>query len=228
MTTDFIVNIGFVESSTGDQAEIFTQQSQSWLGPFSLFVGTVFGALVALKLATIRAQSDLNSDWLSTFLGKSDDVRGLWRYAFLGLGLGIGFFLLTEYCVLPSDDLPSPLLDTVLAAPFFLKIGWVLMFVVLFPVIEEVLFRGFLFTGFSESWGPSLSGIFTTVAFVAVHMPKVLEYWPALVAVTCIGMLTVVIRIRTGSLAAGIVLHCTYNSVLIASALLTQSTSSSI
>lgn len=222
MATDYIVGIGvgFVESPAGDQSGIFEQQSRSWLSPLSLFIGTVFGAMVALKLAIRRAQSDLNPDWLLTFIGRSGDVRGLWRYALLGLGLGIGFFLLTEYGVLPPDDLPSPLLDTLLAAPFFLQISWALMIVVLFPVIEEVLFRGCLFTGFSQSWGPSLAGILTTVAFVSVHMPKVLEYWPALVAVTVLGALTVWIRINTRSLAPGMALHCTYNGTLVAAAFL--------
>ncbi len=222
MTTDYLVGVGFVEHSTGDESGRYAEEARSWLVPFSLFVGTVFGAVVALRLATRRSKSILDSGWLLQFIGKPDDLRSLWSYVFLGLGLGLGFYILTEYGALPSDDLPSPVLDTLLAAPFLLQIFWAIMFVVLFPVIEEVLFRGFLFTGFSQSWGPSLAGVFTTIAFVAVHMPKVLEYWPALVAVTCIGMLTVFIRIRTGSLAAGIVLHCTYNGVLIASALLTQ------
>ena len=96
------------------------------------------------------------------------------------------------------------------------------MFIILFPVVEELLFRGFLFTGLSQSWGPSLAGVLTTVAFVVVHMPKVLEYWPALVAVSLIGWLTVLIRIRTGSLAPGIALHSSYNGTLVAAVFLTQ------
>ncbi len=222
MATDYMVSIGVgvVESATGDQSEIIAQHSRSWLAPFSLFIGTVFGAVIALNVATRRAQSTLESDWLLPFIGKPCDLRDLWRYVLLGLGLGLGFFLLTEYGVLPSDDLPSPLLDTLLAAPFLLQIGWAFMFVMLFPVIEEVLFRGVLFTGFSQSWGLGLAGAFTTVAFVGVHMPKVLEYWPALLAVTVVGALTVLIRIRTGSLAPGMALHCTYNGTLVAAAFL--------
>ncbi len=227
MATEFIVGIGVgsVESSTGDREGVLAEQVLSWLLPCSLFVGTVLGSVLALKVATRRAQSSLNSDWLVTFIGKTDDVRGLWRYVFLGLGLGLGYILLTEYAVLPSDYLPSPIFDALLAAPFLLQIGWVFMFVLLFPVIEEVLFRGVLFTGFSQSWGPSLAGVITTVAFVAVHIPKVLEYWPAFMAVTVIGSLMVLIRIRTGSLIPGMALHCTYNGVLIIFAFLTQTSS---
>lgn len=195
---------------------------QAWLLPLSLFVATIGGAMVSLQVATSRAKLSKDSVWLREFIEQSYDFQGLWRFVFLGLSLGLGFFALTEYGVLPPDDLPQPIFDAMLAAPFLLQIGWSLMFVVLFPIVEELLFRGFLFTGLSQSWGPSLAGVLTTMAFVAVHMPKVLEYWPALLAVTLIGTLTVLIRIRTGSLAPGIALHSTYNGTLVTAAFLTQ------
>ncbi len=222
MLTEYVVGVGvgFVESSTGDHQEMLGKTVLVWLRPFSLFAGTMLGAVIALKLAARRAQLTLESNWLLQFIGKPSDLRDLWRYVFLGLGLGFGFVLLTEHGVLPSDDLPSPILDTLLVAPYLLKVVWVLMFVILFPVVEEVLFRGVLFTGFSQSWGSTLAGVFATVLFVAVHMPKVLEYWPALLAVTVVGALTVLIRIYTGSLAPGMALHCTYNGTLVAAAFL--------
>ncbi len=227
MLTEYIVGIGAgsVESSTGDHQEILAQSALVWLRPLSLFVGTILGGVIALKLASRRAQIALESNWLLPFFGKPCDLRDVWRYVLLGVSLGLGFFLLTEYGVLPSDDLPSPILDTLLAAPFLVQIGWAVMFIVLFPIVEEVLFRGVLFTGFSQSWGPGLAGVFTTVAFVAVHMPKVLEYWPALLAVTLVGALTVLIRICTKSLVPGMALHCAYNGVLVISAFLTQTMS---
>ncbi len=226
MLTEYVVGVGggVVESSTGDHQMILAQSV--WLRPFSLFIGTILGAVIALKLATRRAQLRLKSNWLLQLFGKPCDLRHLWRYVLLGLGLGLGFFLLTEYGVLPSDDLPSPILDTLLSAPFLVQIGWAVMFVVLFPVVEEVLFRGVFFTGFSQSWGGSAAGVITTLAFVALHMPKVLEYWPALLAVTLVGALTVLVRIRTKSLVPGMALHCAYNGVLVSSAFLTQTTSS--
>ncbi len=227
MLTEYVVGVGggVVESSTGNHQGMVAQTVIVWLRPFSLFIGTMLGAVIALKLATRRAQVTLNPDWFRKFIGKSNDVHGLWRYVLLGISLGLGFFLLTEYEVLPSNDLPSPILDTLLAAPFLVQIGWAVLFVVLFPVVEEVLFRGVLFTGFSQSWGSGLAGVFTTVAFVSVHMPKVLEYWPALVVVTMVGALTVLIRIRARSLVPGMTLHCAYNGVLVISAFLTQATS---
>jgi len=208
---------GFSQGDAG-----FPAIDQTWLLPLSLCVATIGAAMVSLQVATSRAKLSKHSVWLWEFIEQSNDLRELWRFVLLGLGLGLGFFALTEYGVLPPDDLPQPIFDALLTAPLLLQIGWVLMIVLLFPVVEEILFRGFLFTGLAQSWGQTLAGIVTTVLFVAVHMPKVLEYWPALFAVTLIGTLTVFIRIRTGSLAPGIALHSTYNGVLVASALLTQ------
>lgn len=195
---------------------------QTWLLPLSLFVGTIGAAMVSWQIASNRARPAMEIDWFWEFLGTSHDFSGLWRFVLLGLSLGLGFLALTEYGVLPPDDLPQPLFDAMIAAPLFLKICWALMFVLLFPLIEETLFRGFLFTGFAQSWGTAVAGVLTTLTFVAVHMPKVLEYWPALLAVTLIGALTVVIRIRTGSLVSGMAMHSTYNGTLVAAAFLIQ------
>lgn len=202
-----------------------TALDQTLFLPLSLLFGTIGAAMVSWQVAISRAKPSLISDWFWEVLGKPYDLLSLWRFVLLGLGLGFGFFMLTEYGVLPPDDLPQPLFDAMSSAPLPLKIGWVAMFIVLFPVVEEMLFRGFLFTGLSQSWGPTVAGLVTTALFVAVHMPKVLEYWPALLAVTLIGTLTVLARIRTGSLAPGIVMHSTYNGVLVTAALLTQTTS---
>ena len=209
-------NVGFSKGN-GEIAEL----DQTWVLPLSLCFGTIGAAMVSWQIATSRSKPSLNSDWFWGLLGRPYHLFFLWRFVLLGLSLGLGFFVLTEYGVLPPDDLPQPLFDAMLEAPFMLQIGWVLMFVVLFPVVEETLFRGFLFTGLSQSWGPIMAAVLTTLAFILVHMPKVLEYWPALLAVTLIGTLTVLLRIRAGNLAPGIALHSTYNGTLVAVGFLT-------
>jgi membrane protease YdiL (CAAX protease family) len=200
----------------------FSALDQAWLLPLSLLLGTVGAGMVSWRVAIHRAKVYMDSDWFWELLGKTYDLRRLWRFVLLGVALGFGFFALTEYGVPPSEDLPQPLFDAMLSAPLVLKIGWVLMFVILFPFVEECLFRGFLFTGLLQSWRPVVAGSVTTVLFVAVHMPKVLEYWPALLAVTLMGTLTILIRIRTGSLAPGIAMHGTYNGTLVAAAFFSQ------
>ncbi len=204
-----------------------TNLDQTWLLPLSLCLGTIGASMVSWQVATTRAQPRMAVEWFYGFLGGAYDIRSLWRFALLGISFGVGFILLAGYGMLPPDDLPQPLFDAMLAAPFVLKVGWVLMFVILFPVVEEILFRGFLFTGLAQSWGPSMASLLTILAFVAVHMPKVVEYWPALVAVTLIGSFTIWIRIRTNSLAPSIALHSAYNGTLVFAALFSDSFPSS-
>ena len=220
---------GFVDGVVGGREggtspSTFHPYMEIWLLPLSLCVGTMVAMIVSIHLAKRRTVPSIDAIGFWDLIGKSYDFRNLWYFVLLGLALGFGFVAFSEYVVLPPDDLPQPLFDAMIGSPLPLQIGWALMLIGLFPVVEEVLFRGFLFAGLAQSWGPGLAGLMTTMIFVGVHMPKVLEYWPALLAVSLIGALTVLIRIRTGSLAPGIALHSTYNGVLVTAAFLAQST----
>lgn len=155
--------------------EELSNLEQTWLLPLSLFLSTVGGGMVSWQVAVKRAEPSMKMEWFWSLLGNTGNLLRAGRFLMLGIGLGLSFLALTEYGVLPPDDLPQPLFDAMMNAPLVLQIGWVLMFVVLFPVVEETLFRGFLFTGLTQSLGPILAGLLTTGLFVAVHMPKVVD-----------------------------------------------------
>jgi len=215
------LSVGFTEGS-GNGVDLASTDVQVWALPLSLVLGTSAAALISVQMMASRTQSELGLQWLCHLVWNPDQSRKLLNYAFLGLGIGILFLLLTFYVAPPPEDLPQPLFEAMLAAPAILQLGWVLLIVGVFPIIEEVLFRGVLFAGLTQSWGPVVSFLLTTSAFLAVHMPKVLYYWPATVAVSLIGGLTLWIRIRTASLAPGIALHGAYNGVLVGAALLSH------
>jgi membrane protease YdiL (CAAX protease family) len=83
--------------------------------------------------------------------------------------------------------------------------------VVLAPIAEEILFRGYIFNCFvNESFGNLLSGFLSTVIFVAAHY-----YYDAffLVEVFVISLIISFARIKTKSIVPCVVIHCIYNSV---------------
>lgn len=89
-----------------------------------------------------------------------------------------------------------------------------LQFVVLFPLLEEIVFRGGLQPTLARSllrrWGPlSAANIVTSAVFAALHLGAHPPLWAA--AVFLPSLLFGVFRERAGSLWAPTALHAAYN-----------------
>ncbi len=74
------------------------------------------------------------------------------------------------------------------------------------PVIEEILFRGFLLSAWSRQWGWLRGAIATSVLFAAVHPNHFSQFFASLIYI-CVYR-------RTGSLRAPIVVHGLFNMSL--------------
>jgi membrane protease YdiL (CAAX protease family) len=88
----------------------------------------------------------------------------------------------------------------------------ILFGVVLAPVIEETLFRGFLFPVLARSLGPALGAIATAIPFAILHGSQNHWAWQPILLIGIAGVLFAVVRHRTGSTAAAALLHAMYNA----------------
>ena len=61
----------------------------------------------------------------------------------------------------------------------------------------------------------------TTLCFVAMHYTEFVHYWPAALGLLALSVVTLVLRIRTGSIAAPVAVHFGYNLVLVCVVVLT-------
>lgn len=93
--------------------------------------------------------------------------------------------------------------------------GWALLALLLAPLVEEFVFRGVLYSGLAQTWGVAGAGLFVTLVFVAQHLPEVGGYWPALLSIIALGTAAVLLRIRTQSLFPAMLLHASYNLVVV-------------
>ena len=86
-----------------------------------------------------------------------------------------------------------------------------LALVVLAPLGEETLFRGFLFKGIAASRaGPVVAIFVSSVAWALLHV----QYdWYGVVSIAVIGLFLGVVRYRTGSLLVTMLLHALANMV---------------
>jgi uncharacterized protein len=135
-------------------------------------------------------------------------------FAFL-IGVGatfiseIGEFALNRWIPksLPMTELFKDRSSTFLIAGFAVLVA---------PFMEEMLFRGFLYPALARWTGAIFSVIVTASLFTLVHASQLGNSWAALVPIFFIGMVLTITRAVTKSVATGVLIHTTYNFVLMA------------
>jgi uncharacterized protein len=96
----------------------------------------------------------------------------------------------------------------ILGDPIALAFYWITV-VVKAPVTEEIIFRGFLQRGWSESGIGTVSAIFlSTLVFALAHTQYAL---PSIALIFLIGLVLSLIRWWTGSILLTILLHASWN-----------------
>ena len=80
------------------------------------------------------------------------------------------------------------------------------------PLVEEVVYRGVLYSAFQRTFGPALAVVAVTVLFALVHVP---QYYPSvstMLLLTVLSLTLTLIRARSGNLLPCIVLHTVFNA----------------
>ncbi len=96
------------------------------------------------------------------------------------------------------------------------RLGWAVLALFVAPPVEEFLFRGVLWSGLVRSMGSGKAGVVVTLLFVASHVTEARGYWPAWIAISVLAVAALAVRVRSGSLLPPVVLHTSYNAVLVA------------
>lgn len=87
--------------------------------------------------------------------------------------------------------------------------GGIVRVVILAPVVEELIFRGVIFSGFQKNYSPFWSVFFSALLFALFH----LNPWQ-LGPTFLLGLLLGLVRLRTGSLLAAIFTHALHNGMI--------------
>lgn len=80
------------------------------------------------------------------------------------------------------------------------------------PVVEEVVYRGIVYSAFQRSFGIPAAFVFVTLLFAIVHIP---QYYPSYSTMFLLLLLSVVltlIRVVSGNLLPCIILHTVFNA----------------
>jgi membrane protease YdiL (CAAX protease family) len=122
-------------------------------------------------------------------------------------------FLMNEISVNLDRVLPPPgwfmeLFNRLFESDFGIW-GGIVRVVVLAPVVEELIFRGVIFSGFTKNFRPVWAVILSALLFALFH----LNPWQ-LGPTFLLGLLLGFVRLRTGSLLAAIFTHALHNGMI--------------
>jgi membrane protease YdiL (CAAX protease family) len=81
------------------------------------------------------------------------------------------------------------------------------------PLVEEVVFRGVLYSGLRKRLGVAWAASVVIIIFAAIHVP---QYWPNGAAISTILILSAaltIVRARTGRLLPCVVIHFLFNGI---------------
>jgi membrane protease YdiL (CAAX protease family) len=133
-------------------------------------------------------------------------------YLFGGILLAVSVAVMAY--VLPEASGRMPIQDLIDDRESLLMLAF---YGVLFaPVVEEVVFRGFLYAAIERAKGPLLAVLITSVVFSLPHAWQYGWRWQNVLLVTYVGVMFGIARARTQSVVPSTLLHVGYNATLFA------------
>jgi membrane protease YdiL (CAAX protease family) len=130
------------------------------------------------------------------------------RLIVLGASLAISVLIVSAF--LPHAETPlEKLLDSNSAIVLFAIFG-----VLVAPLMEELIFRGFVFEVLLEIGGVRLAIPGSAFLFAAPHFFQLAGNWSAIASIFAVGSILGVLRHRWNSVIPSIITHTAYNSMI--------------
>lgn len=141
-------------------------------------------------------------------LGCGFDFPNAWLYFVLGPLLSVTLGSLTVLLRPPITE--SPIEELILDRRALILV------LLLGPIVEELVFRGFLYPLLARALGPWLAILATAIPFALLHGAQSEWSWQLLVPIGLAGVVFGVVRYKTGSTVAAMLVHVGYNSTAVA------------
>ena len=81
------------------------------------------------------------------------------------------------------------------------------------PIVEEVIYRGILYSAFQRSFGAATAILVVTMLFALVHVPQYYPSYSTIFLICLLSLILTLIRVKTKNLLPCIVLHTIFNGI---------------
>lgn len=137
-----------------------------------------------------------------------DERFNFWRSA----GIAVGLYLAGVSVILLLDG-PETQLDKLLQSSRLTAVTVAFMATATAPLVEEVIYRGVLYSALQRAIGPGWAVAFVLSLFALVHVP---QYWPnfgILIVILVLSAVLTLVRARTGKLLPCFIIHLVFNGI---------------
>ncbi len=170
-------------------------------------LGTIPAHILTLVLAWFIVTKNNKFLFQQTLGWSHNNFR--WFYHILIIAGFFAIALVVNYLIPEQDNELLRILRSSRTAVF------VVAFLATFtaPIVEEVVYRGILYSAIQRSIGVTGAVAIVTALFALVHIP---QYWgsPGTIFLICLlSLVLTLVRVRTGSLLPCIVLHTIFNGI---------------
>jgi hypothetical protein len=132
-----------------------------------------------------------------------------WVYFATGIGLSLCVAIVSSRIKTPENLPIEELFKSRVGA--FLLMG---MAVLIAPLVEETVFRGYLYPLFAKDFGVAPGIVITGVLFGLMHAPQLGFTWGLVAMLVAVGIIFTFARARAGTVLASYLLHLGYNSTI--------------
>lgn len=195
-TPPIIDNAQMVEFAKSDPTSIVLQ-----------IIGIVPAHLLTLLVAWASVTRMRKFSFRQTLGWETGDIRW-WHYLII---LGV-FFAIAAVVNIFVPEQENDLIKMLQSSKYAVYLIAIIA-VATAPLIEEVIYRGVLYSAFQRTLGVPAAFLLVTCMFALVHVP---QYWPSFSTIGLLGLLSVVltaIRVKTRNLLPCIILHTIFNGI---------------
>jgi membrane protease YdiL (CAAX protease family) len=189
--------------------EYLISKPQFAIGSMLIWYATIFFFLY-VTLSVLRGHSFWRTlGWRKLLPASRGMPKNPLAYFFAGCGLSLFVALLTASMKAPENTPMEELFKYPHTAMMF-----VAMAVFVAPLVEETLFRGYLYPMFARSFGVAPAILLTGVLFGLMHGAQLGWTWGLVAMLTMVGIVFTLVRARTGTVFASFLMHLGYNSLI--------------
>lgn len=198
------------QSLTPKQLEQYLLNKPQFLFGSNLIWYAMIFLFLYVTLSVLRGLPFWSSlGWKKLRSNLADGKANPWAYFFSGCGLAVFVFLASSQVHTPDKIPIQEILKNRNSAMLLMA-----MAVLVAPLVEETVFRGYLYPLFAKSFGIVPGILLTGVLFGLMHGSQLGWTWGIVALLVLVGIIFTFARAHTGTVLASFLLHLGYNSMI--------------